>query len=332
MGQTQPKTDTATESESQGRVDELRFCVVADWHGAHEPFSQLASRLIEERPEFVLVPGDLVNAKGDDSAPWEQFFSGIRPLLDAGIVYYPVPGNHDFDGDIAAAQQQWIKRLNLPGDQFFYSFDESHAHFTGLCVTSKMLHDEFDLPEGRMTQFQWFQGDLESSRDARWRFIFHHEPGAAFCRLSAPEDGAGTPDVSESVEPLAWREGVDLIFRGHQHLYERTYPVNPSGKVRDDRRGVVLITVGGGNINYRPIDPMDAVPRWFDAVISVHQMHYLTIQLAGDRLEAEAKNLDGEVFDRFTIRKLPDGSRDWEGLPPTPVFLVENQTQPLRMP
>ena len=167
MGQTQPKTDTTTESESQGRVDELRFCVVADWHGAHEPFSQLANRLIEERPEFVLVPGDLVNAKGGDSAPWEQFFSGIHPLLDAGIVYFPVPGNHDLDGDIAAAQQQWIERLNLPDNQFFYSFNASHAHFTGLCVTSKMLHDEFDLPEGRMTQFQWFEGDMESSRDAR---------------------------------------------------------------------------------------------------------------------------------------------------------------------
>lgn len=327
MGQTLTRTGVAAEKESRVRADELRFCVVADWHGAHEPFGELANRLIEERPEFVLVPGDLVNAKGGDPAPWEHFLAGIRPLLDAGIVYWPVPGNHDFDGDITAAQQEWIKRFNLPDNQLFYSFNASRAHFTGLCVTKGMLIDEFDMPHGRMTQLQWFEDDLESSRDARWRFIFHHEPGAAFCRLSTPNDGLGLAEVSESVEPVAFREGVDIIFRGHQHLYERTYPVNPIEKVRDDQRGVSLITVGGGNVNYRPIDPADAVPRWFDAVISVHQMHYLTIQLTGDRLVAEAKNLAGDVYDRFTIRKLPDGSRNWEGLPPSPVFLVENQTQ-----
>lgn len=328
MRKTQSITDTSPEHANGKNADKLRFCVVADWHGAHEPFGELAHRLIEERPEFVLVPGDLVNAKGGDPAPWEHFFAGIRPLLDAGVAYYPVPGNHDFDGDIAAAQHEWIKRFDLPDNQFFYSFDSGRAHFTGLCVTKGMLIHEFDLPEGRISQLQWFEGDLESSRHARWRFIFHHEPGAAFCRLNTPNDGLGLAEVSESVEPLAFREGVDLIFRGHQHLYERTYPVNPIEKVRDDRRGVVLITVGGGNINYRPIDPVDAVPKWFDAVVSVHQMHYLTIQLTGDRLDAEAKNLAGEVFDRFTIQKLPDESREWGGLPPTPVFLVENQSQP----
>ena len=79
-----------------------------------------------------------------------------------------------------------------------------------------MLIDEFDMPHGRMTQLQWFEDDLESSRDARWRFIFHHEPGAAFCRLSTPNDGLGLAEVSESVEPVAFREGVDIIFRGHQ--------------------------------------------------------------------------------------------------------------------
>ena len=62
MGQTLTRTGVAAEKESRVRADELRFCVVADWHGAHEPFGELANRLIEERPEFVLVPGDLVNA------------------------------------------------------------------------------------------------------------------------------------------------------------------------------------------------------------------------------------------------------------------------------
>ena len=126
-------------------------------------------------------------------------------------------------------------------------------------------------------------------------------------------------------EPLAWREDVDLIFRGHQHMYERTYPVNPMANVRDDSRGLAMITVGGGCIAYRPQDPADATPLWFDAVVSIHQMHYVIVVLDGPRLEATAKNLDGEVFDRFAITKGPDGSRIWDALPPTPEFFVRGQ-------
>ena len=309
---------------------ELTFCVVADWQIPDDNLTHLAERLVAENPEFVVIPGDLVMAKGADPAPWDAFFERIRPLTEARIPIRPIPGNHDFDGGLDAARKQWLERLERYIPNYFYSFDAAPAHFIGLCVTPlsySVLHEEFDLPEGRMTQLEWFTRDLERSRDASWRFVYHHEPGTAFCRLDAPNDGPGLPEISELVEPLAWREGIDLVFRGHQHFYERTYPVNPVNRVRDDSRGTAFITLGGGCNAYRPVDPNDAVPFWFDAVVAVHQMHYLKIKLTEDKLNAEAKNLGGDVYDRFTIRKHPDGSRDWEGLPPAPIFLVNNQPQ-----
>ena len=310
---------------------ELTFCVVADWQIPDDNLTHLAERLVAESPAFVVIPGDLVMANGANPAPWDAFFERIRPLTEVGIPLRPVPGNHDFDGDLRPARKQWLERLERYAPGFFYSFDAAPAHFIGLCVTSTfpgVLREAFDLPEGKMTQLEWFARDLERSRGAPWRFVFHHEPGTAFCRLSAPIDGPGLADISERVEPIAWREGVDLVFRGHQHLYERTYPVNPVSRVRDESRGMTFITLGGGCDAYRPVDPMDAVPHWFDAVVSVHQMHYLKIKLTEDTLDAEAKNLAGDVFDRFTIRKHSDGSRGWEGLPPAPVFLVKNRPQP----
>jgi len=83
--------------------------------------------------------------------------------------------------------------------------------------------------------------------------------------------------------------------------------------------------VGGGCVGYRPEDPSGATPLWFDVVVSLRYMHYLVVRLDGQRLQAEAKNLDGNVFDRFAIRKLPNGSREWQGLPFPAVFLVENK-------
>ena len=49
------------------------------------------------------------------------------------------------------------------------------------------------------------------------------------------------------------------------------------------------------------------------------------IDVEGDVLKGQAKNLDGDVFDRFAIRKRPDGTRVWEGLPMAPIFLVGNE-------
>jgi predicted phosphodiesterase len=293
--------------------------------------TRLVEKLIQERPEFVVIPGDLVMANGADSAPWNAFLGCIQPLVETGIPIHAVPGNHDLDGDVLAARREWSKRLGLQSPGIFYSFNARNAHFIGLCTppaTHGVLHEKFNLPEGEMTQLEWFARDLECTREAPWRFVFHHEPGTEFCRLSEPKDGAGSAAVSEFVEPLAWREGVDLVFRGHQHLYERTYPLNPLSHARDDERGISLITVGGGCVAYRPEDPQNAVPHWFDAAISLHQMHYLKIRLRGHVLTAEAKNLDGEVFDQFSIRKKSDGSRKWEGLPTKGIFLVKNRLQP----
>ena len=309
----------------------VTFCVVSDWQISDEHLTHLAERLVMEDPDFVLIPGDLVMANGADPTPWKQFFDRIRPLLDAGTRLLPVPGNHDFDGGVSGARAQWIQQWDLPGAELFYSYGVGPVHVIGLCVSAGMLDEEFDLPDGRMTQLEWYIRDLERSRDATWRFVYHHEPGAALCRFTGPAPGGdgtimwGLPEVSEFVEPIAWREGVDLIFRGHQHLYERTYPLNPVRHVRDDVRGVALMTVGGGCIGYVPADPADAVPLWFEAVVGIHQMHYLRIDIEGDVLRAEAKNLEGDVFDRFSIRKRPDGGRVWEGLPPSPVFLVKNE-------
>ena len=113
-----------------------------------------------------------------------------------------------------------------------------------------------------------------------------------------------------------------MLFRGHQHLYERTYPIDPATGQRDDARGLTLVTVGTGHGGSRPIEAEDGRPLWFDAVISVHQALFLTIRIKGHTLEGVTKNLQGVECDRFVIRKSPDGTRAWDGLPDTSVFIA----------
>jgi len=82
--------------------DYLTFCVVADWHTEDDNFTRLAGCLLLERPDLVLIPGDLVMANGGDPEPWNVFFARVRPMLDARLPPFPVPGNHDLDGDVAS--------------------------------------------------------------------------------------------------------------------------------------------------------------------------------------------------------------------------------------
>jgi hypothetical protein len=77
------------------------------------------------------------------------------------------------------------------------------------------------------------------------------------------------------------KHGVDVVFAGHDHNYQRTWPVvvDPdSGEiVRNDQRGVVHITTGGGGsgLSDRSVDP---IPSWHTGVFHKRH-HFVLIQL-----------------------------------------------------
>ena len=60
-------------------TQDLNFCVVSDLHGPLPGFPELVRRLADERPEFVIIAGDLLNANDDDTGPWERFEAGMAP-------------------------------------------------------------------------------------------------------------------------------------------------------------------------------------------------------------------------------------------------------------
>jgi hypothetical protein len=319
----------------------LTFFVLGDPQ-LHEPFLRtIVARIAAERPDFVLIPGDLCMANGADPAPWDEFFDIFAPLYSRpNTTLYAVPGNHDLDGDFAAALRQWLERWDLPKPKVYYSFTRRSVWVAGLFVTrAALFRSPHERPPLRwpipldvtQSQIEWLREELAAIPDSiRWKILFHHEPGTRYARLSHPRDGPGSPGISGYVEPMAFDAGVDLIIRGHQHFYERTWPINIRTGRRDDERGMVMITTGGGNTAFRPEDPADAEPLWFDAVIALGRVHYCKATIEGHRLTWEAIALDGEVFDRFEIIKSPDGRRRWIGLPETSRLLLPPGTSPPR--
>lgn len=96
----------------------------------------------------------------------------------------------------------------------------------------------FQMAPGSV-QFCWLTNDLASSTKP-WKFLFLHLPvmHSGHHRFD-DENGNGIYDFQELQEllaPMANQYGVQRIFSGHDHDYERLNP----------RLGVQQIVTGGG--------------------------------------------------------------------------------------
>lgn len=223
---------------------------------------------------FVLMLGD--NLYHDDYTG--EFIEPYKPLLDRGVKFYATLGNHDRDLEIH------FKPFNM-NDQDRYTFDEGNARFAVL--NSNHPAD----PQ----QIKWLDGVFTSAGD-KWRIAFFHHP-----LYSSGEHTAESRDVIRpALEDALVRNHVDVVFSGHEHLYERIHA----------QRGVRYFVSGGGGRNLYGYHASD-----FDE-IGISEHHFMVIEIAGDRLFFEAithaqKLLDCGVLFRVDNTKMDDDTTKW---------------------
>jgi hypothetical protein len=95
----------------------------------------------------------------------------------------------------------------------------------------------------------------------------------------------GDEKVREDLEPLFAKHGVDLVFSGHDHVYERTVPI----------RGVTYVVSGGGG---RRLYPAGGSARTASSV-SAH--HAVLVRVGGGHLALEAVEAGGTGVDRLDL-------------------------------
>lgn len=141
-----------------------------------------------------------------------------------------------------------------------YSFDAGDAHF--LCLDANIYVD----PTQPALQ-AWIAQDLANT-DARWKFVTYHHPA-----FNVGDDHYAEQHM-RSLSPIFEQHGVDMVFSGHEHTYQRTRPLyfEPAdlsgatninskarlvpGQFKIDRRfdgtthtkadGIIYITTGAG--------------------------------------------------------------------------------------
>src|SRR5690606_2753983 len=126
-----------------------------------------------------------------------KFERPYKPVLDAGVQFYATLGNHD------EPAQRFYKPFNMNGNRY-YAFDKDDVDFF-------VLDSTYVTP----AQVTWLGEALERS-DAGWKIAYFHHP-----IYSSGEKHGSETDLRVLVEPLFIRHGVDVVFAGHEHFYER---------------------------------------------------------------------------------------------------------------
>jgi hypothetical protein len=236
------------------------FALIGDSGSGDVAQEQVAQAMLTyfdtaRRYRFVLMLGD--NLYGDDYE--NEFLIPYKPLLDRGVTFYAALGNHDRD------LEQHFKPFNM-GDRDRYSFDHGNIRFVAL--NSNHPADE--------AQMKWFNETLADAGD-KWRIVFFHHP----LYSSGQHSAEGRDVIRPAFEEAFVRNGVNVTFAGHEHLYERIKP----------QRGIQHFVSGGGGRYLYKFRPSE-----FDE-IGASEHHFMVVQISGDTMLFEAITHSQKLLD-----------------------------------
>ncbi len=268
----------------------FRIVVFGDTGSGSARQASVASRVLAAVPALVLISGDVVY---DDGAPREldpHYFVPFAGLIDR-IPFYPALGNHDVRTRKGAPL---LGALYLPvndadGTERFFSFDYANAHLAA-------LDSNDDLVPGSV-QWRWLDSDLTRSR-ARWKIVYFHHPP-----YSSSRHGSSL-GLRRSLTPIFDQHHVDLVFSGHDHNYERTFPMlgeqvvgaGEEPNYSDPPGTIFVVTGGGGRSLYRS-------GRSDFTAFSASAYHIVQIDIEGSSLLLRAIHVDGTLLDEVRITK-----------------------------
>jgi len=137
----------------------------------------------------------------------------------------------------------------------------------------------------------WLDADLAAT-DRYWRIVFlHHTPYPTGFHLGDPVCAA----VEQLVNPIVERHGVQLVLAGHEHAYERTYPLACGQVVSPPAPSTTYVVTGGGG------GALESVGCSAQTAISVEVFNYLRVDVEGQTLTLTAIGIDGGRIDRVTL-------------------------------
>ncbi len=254
-----------------------RMAVVGDTHSTGGVHARIIREIVGEKPDLLLHTGDLSLRPGKREGNVEREFFKVEGPLLRSVPIYPVLGNHDGNG---ARFVDLFVRPRGAGEATYYLVRRG-----GLALVAL---DTNESVEAGSAQGRWLVDTLESlAGDAGvvFRIVAMH-----WGPFDSGSGHGSNLDAREALVPLFERYGVDLVFSGHDHVYER-------GTVHGVR---YVMTGGGGGGRRKPHEVLG--DSWTEAASSAP--HHGLVEIDGRDLRFTAREAgSGRFLDEFHISK-----------------------------
>jgi len=251
------------------RPDSVKFAAIGDNGTGDRPQYEVADQMTKLQSTF---PFDLVIMLGDNMYGGQKpadfvkkFEEPYRTLLGRRVKFQASLGNHDRPENVG------YELYNMNG-QRYYTYVRKNVRFFALDTT---LMDR--------KQLDWLDAGLKDSRED-WKICYFHHP----LYSNASRHGASV-DLRLLLEPLFVKYGVNVVFSGHDHVYERLKP----------QQGIYYFVSGAaGQLRKGNMEPSDQTAASFD-----QDQSFMLMEVAGDEMFFESVSRTGRIVDSGLINR-----------------------------
>jgi len=251
------------------RPDSVKFAAIGDNGTGDRPQYEIADQMTKLQTTF---PFDLVIMLGDNMYGSQRpadfvkkFEEPYKALLSRNVKFQASLGNHDRPENVSYGY------YNMNG-QRYYSYVRRNVRFFALDST---LMDR--------KQLDWLDAALKDSREA-WKIPYFHHP----LYSNASRHGSSV-DLRLLLEPIFLKYGVQVVFSGHDHVYERLKP----------QKGIYYFVSGAaGQLRRGNMEASDQTASSFD-----QDQSFMLIEVAGDDMYFESVSRTGRVVDSGVINR-----------------------------
>jgi hypothetical protein len=246
---------TAQQFALPSAPDSVKFAVIGDNGTGDREQYEVANQMARFHATFpfdrVIMLGDNIYGGQGPQDLVKKFSEPYKALLDTGVRFYASLGNHDDPAN--RKYPLW----NMGGN-YYYSHATKNVRF-------------FALDSNRVdkNELAWLENALKTATED-WKICYFHHP-----LYSDGGRHGSSVDVRVLFEPLFVAYGVNVVFSGHDHIYERLTPQKgiyyfvegASGELRkgDTRRSAMtasafdqdqsfmLVEINGNQLSFQTI-------------------------------------------------------------------------------
>lgn len=261
------------------RPDSIKFAVIGDSGRGWAPQHDVARRMAAYRAAFpfdsVLMAGDNIYEGPATAEDYRiKFAEPYAELLEDDVRFFAVLGNHD------DPRQRYYAPFNMNGERY-YTFRPPGNPIAEVATSVQVF--ALDSTNLDQAQIAWLGQKLAES-DARWKIVLLHHP-----LYTSGRYGLQARLTRWRLERVLTANGVDVVFSGHEHIYERSHP----------HGGIVyFITGGAGSLRRGDGGGPGPMARSFS-----QDFHFMLVEVTRSALYFQAITRAGLTVDAGVVRK-----------------------------